>query len=154
MRQWSVNGAEYVFHFVYKLISFLSYGHIFCPAFDPQYFGIPFSIPLPEERQYAADETPLVYIPIRLLLTFKIRSLQPEFLSFKKPKNVSRILQLKVRGTYTVAGEVRRAAAVHSNDKRQATACPVVCRDGTVLLFQTIWRGKTVLHRTDLSHKI
>ena len=86
MRQWSVNGAEYVFHFVYKLISVLSYGHIFCPAFDPQYFGIPFPIPLPEERQYAADETPLVYIPIRLLLTFKIRSLQPEFLSFKKPK--------------------------------------------------------------------
>ena len=34
--------------------------------------------------EYAADETPLVYIPIRLLLTFKIRSLQPEFLSFKK----------------------------------------------------------------------
>ena len=71
-----------------------------------------------------------------------------------------------VRGSYTTIEEPRRICAAHSawgipslgdifvlrlmerpvpNDKCQATGTPVVCRNGTVLLFQCIWRGRTVL---------
>ena len=71
------------------------------------------SDPVPSSLQFAVDETPLQYVP-------------------------------KCRGTFMMRGESDRSIYIAgSADKRQATATPLLCRDGTIPFIQIIWRGKT-----------
>ena len=49
-----------------------------------------------------------------------------------------------MKGTFVTADEGDRSVFIcASNEKRQGTASPVVCLDGSIALIQVIWRGKT-----------
>ena len=50
----------------------------------------------------------------------------------------------KQRGTMVELGNTRRIVLARASDKRQVTGTPVFSRSGRVLVYQIIWRGKTV----------
>ena len=80
---------------------------------------VPWNFAIPEHLQVALDETPVQY-------------------------------SSKVKKTLTDAapdargGSERKQVRVLGADKRMVTGCPVTTRSGRVLLFQFIWKGKTL----------
>lgn len=48
-----------------------------------------------------------------------------------------------VKGTYQIEGQQKQITIIAAREKRSATATPVVARDGTLVAFQIIWKGKT-----------